>query len=357
MPHPGARQQAFIPVNQSLTESCRTAGEWGVVYPPRHPSARWLPLVIARSLSHVRLFVTPRTAACLAPLTSTISEFAHIYVGCVSDAINHLILCCSLLLVPSVFPSIRVFSNESAFHIRWPKYGSFSFSFGPSNGYSGLISFRTDWFNLLAFQETFKSLLLHHNLKASILQLSVFFVIQLWHPYMTTGKNIALTKWIFVGKVISLLFNVLSRFVIAFLPRSKHLLISWLQSPSAVILEPEKIRSATASTFLPYICHEMMGTDAMILVFLNVSSQLFHSPLSPLSVSSLAPLCFQLLEWYYLHIRGDWYLSQQSWFHLVILPVWHFSWCTLHRSKQGDSIQPWHTPFPIWTSPLFCVSF
>ena len=153
---------------------------------------------------------------------------------------NHLILCYPLLL-PSIFPSIRVFSNESALRIRWPKYWSFSFNISPSNEHAGLISFRMDWLNLLAVQGTLKSLLQHHNSKAPI-QRSAFFIVQLSHPYMTTGKTIALTRWTFAGKVMSLLFNMLSRLVITFLPRSNRLLISWLQSPSAVILEPPKIK-------------------------------------------------------------------------------------------------------------------
>ena len=177
---------------------------------------------------------------------------------------NHLILCHPLLLLPSICPSIRVFSNESALHIRWPKYQSFSFNISPSNENPGLIFFRMDWSDLLAFQGTLKSLLQHHSSKPSILQRSAFFTVQLAHPYMTTEKIIALTRWTFVGKVMSLLFNMLSRLVITFLPRSKLLLISWLQSPSAVILEPPKIKSATVS---PSIYHEMMGPDAMILVF------------------------------------------------------------------------------------------
>ena len=171
------------------------------------------------------------------------------------------------LLMPSIFPSIRVFSNESALCIRWPKYWSFSFNISPSNEHSGLISFRMDWLDLLAVQGTLKSLLKQHSSKASILQRSAFFTVQLSHPYMTTGKTIALTRQTFVGKVMSLLFNMLSRLVITFLPRSKHLLISWLQSPSAVILEPKKIKSATVSTVSPSICYEVMGPDAMILVF------------------------------------------------------------------------------------------
>ena len=179
---------------------------------------------------------------------------------------NHLILCCPLQLLPSIFPSIRVFSRESTLHMRWPKYWSFSFSIGPSNEYSGLISFRTDWLDLLPVQGTLKSLLQHHSSETSVLWCSAFFIVQLSHPYMTTGKTIALTRWTFVGKVMSLLFNMLSRLVIAFLPRSKCLLISWLQSPSAVILEPPKLKSVTVSIVSPSICHGVMGLDAMILV-------------------------------------------------------------------------------------------
>ena len=154
---------------------------------------------------------------------------------------NHLVLCHPILLLPSIFPSIRVFSNDSALHIRWPKYWSFSFSISPSNEYSGLISFRMDWFDLPAVQGTLKSLLQHHSSKASILWSSAFVMVQLSHPDRTTGKTIALTLWTFVIKVTSMLFKMLSRFVTAFLPKNKHLLISWLQSSPAVILEPKKI--------------------------------------------------------------------------------------------------------------------
>ena len=161
---------------------------------------------------------------------------------------NDLILCYTLLLLPSIFPRIRVFSNESALHIGWPKYWSFSFSISPSNEHSGLISFRMDWLDLVALQGTLKSLLWHHSPKASNLQRSAFFIVQLSHPYMTTGKIIALTRWTFVGKVMFLLFNMLSRLVITFLQRSKCLFISWLQSPSAVILEPPKIKYVTVCT-------------------------------------------------------------------------------------------------------------
>ena len=177
---------------------------------------------------------------------------------------NQLILSHPLLLPPSIFPSIRVFSNKSVLCIRWPKYWSFSFSNSPSNEYSGLISFRMDWLDLLAIHGTLKSLLQNNSLKTSILQHSAFFIVQLSHAYMTTGKTIALTRWTFVDKVMSLLFNMLSSLVITFLPRSKRLLISWLQSSSAVILELRKIKSATVS---PSICHEVMGPDAMVLVF------------------------------------------------------------------------------------------
>ena len=170
---------------------------------------------------------------------------------------NHLILYRPLLLLPPIPPSIRVFSNESTLHMRWPKYWSFSLSISPSNEHPGLISFRMDWLDLLAVQGTLKSLLQHHSSKASILQRSAFFTVQVSHPYTTTGKTIALTRWIFVGKVISLLFNMLSRLVITFLPSSKRLLISWLQSPSAVILEPQKIKSDTVSTVSPSISHSI----------------------------------------------------------------------------------------------------
>ena len=180
---------------------------------------------------------------------------------------NHLILCCPLLLPPSIFPSIRVFSNESVLRIRWLKYWSFSFSISLSSEYSGLISFRMNWLDLLAVQGTLKSLLQHHSSKASILRRSAFSIVQFSHPYMTTGKTIALTRQTFVGKVMSLLFNRLSRLVITFLPRSKRLLNSWLQSPSAVILEFQNIKSDTFSTVFPSFTHEVMGLDAMLFVY------------------------------------------------------------------------------------------
>uniref|UniRef100_A0AC11DJZ0 Uncharacterized protein n=1 Tax=Ovis aries TaxID=9940 RepID=A0AC11DJZ0_SHEEP len=179
---------------------------------------------------------------------------------------SHLILCRPLLLLPPIPPSIRVFSNQSTLRMRWPKYWSFSFSIIPSKEIPGLI-FRMDWLDLLAVQGTLKSLLQYHSSEASILRHSAFFTVQLSHPYMTTGKTIALTGRILVGKVMSPLLNILSRLIITFLPRSKCLLISWLQSPSAVILEPKKIKSDIVSTVSPSISHEVMGPDAMIFIF------------------------------------------------------------------------------------------
>ena len=174
------------------------------------------------------------------PVRHQLPEFTQTHVCWVGDAIQPPHPLSSLLLPSLIFPSIRVFSNESALRMRWSKYWSFSFNISPSNEYSGLISFRVDWLDLLAVQGTLKSLLQHHSSKPSILQHSAFFIVQLSHPYMTTGKTIALTRWTFIGKVMSLLFNMLSRLVMTFLPRSKRLLISWLQLPSAVILEPQK---------------------------------------------------------------------------------------------------------------------
>ena len=180
---------------------------------------------------------------------------------------NHLILCCPLLLLPTIPPSIRVFSNESAFHIRWPKWWSFRFNISPSSEHPGLISLRMDWLDLLAVQGTLKSFLQHHSSETSLLRYSAFFMVQLSHPYMTTGKAIALTRWIFVGNEMSLLFNMLSRLVIAFLPRSKCLLISWLQSLSAVILEPPQNKvSHCFPIYLPW----SDGTGCHVLSFLNV---------------------------------------------------------------------------------------
>ena len=231
---------------------------------------------------------------------------------------------------PQSIPASMSFPMSRLFASSWPKYWSCSFSNSPSNVYSGLISLRIDWFNLLVVQGILKNLVQHHNSKTSILQCSAFFMAQLSHLYMTTGKTIAFTIWTFVGKEMSFLFNTLSRFVRA---RSKHLLNPCLLSPSAVILEPKKTKSVTASTFSPSICYEVMGPDVMILVFwmLNFKSA-FSLSSSPSSRGSLVPLCFQLLEWYHLHIWGCWYFFWQSCFQLVIQPAQHFTWYTLHIS-------------------------
>ena len=213
-----------------------------------------------QSLSRVRLFATPWIAAHQASLSITIS-WSSLRLASIESLMpsSHLILCHPLLLLPPIPPSIRFFSNESTLRMRWPKYWFFSFGISPSKEHPGLISFRMDWLDLLAVQGTLKSVLQHHHSKASILRHSAFFTVQLSHPYMTNGKTIALTRPNFVDEVRSLLLNILSRMVITFLPRSKCLLISWLQSPSAVILEPPKIKSDTVSTVSPSISHEVMG--------------------------------------------------------------------------------------------------
>ena len=215
-------------------------------------------------------------AACQSSLSFTISWslLNHRSIESVMPS-HHLIFCHPLLLLPSVFPSIRVFSKESTLCIRWPKYWSFNFSISPSNEYAVFIYFRTDWFDLLEVQGTLKSLLKRHRLKTSILRHSAFFMIQISHLYMTTGKTIALTIWTFVCKVMHLLFNMLSMFIIAFLPRSKRLLISWLQSLFAVILEKIKSVTVTVSIVPPSICHEVMGMDAMIAFYFSFLTNLF----------------------------------------------------------------------------------
>ena len=231
-----------------------------------------------QSLSCVRLFATPWIAARQASLSITISwsSLGFMSIKSVMPS-SHLILGHPLLLLHPIPPSIKVFSNESTLCMRWPKYWSCSFSIIPSKEIPGLISFIMDWMNLLAVQGTLKSLLQHHSSKASILWRSAFFTVQLSHPYMTTGKTIALTRRTLVGKVMSLLLNMLSRLVITFLPRSKRLLISWLQSPSAMILEPPKMKSDTVSTVSPSIAQEVMGPDAMIFVFWMLSCKLTFS--------------------------------------------------------------------------------
>ena len=235
-----------------------------------------------QSFSRVWLFATLWTTAHQASLSITNSRSLPkpMSIELVMPS-NHVILCRPLLLLPSTFPSIRVFSNESALPIRWPEYWSFSFNIGPSNEHPGLISFRMDWVDLPAVQETLKSLLQHHSSKASIFQCSAFFIVQLSHPYMTTGKTIDLTRQTFADKVMSLLFNMLSRLVITFLPRSKRFLISWLQSPSAVILEPRKIKSDTFHCFPIYFpwsdgtrCHDLSSLN--VELYANFSTLLSH---------------------------------------------------------------------------------
>ena len=230
-------------------------------------------VLVVQSISHVKLFATPWSEACQSSLSFTVSQsLLKLMPIELMIPSYQLILCHLLLLLPSIFPSSRVFSSELTLHIRWPKYWSLSFSFSisSSNGYSGLISFRIDWVDLLAVQGTLKSLLQHWDSKASILWCSSLFMVQLSHLYMTTGEIIALTRWAFVGKVMSLLFNMLYRLVIAFLPRSKCLLISWMQSLSAVILEPKKLKSVAVSIFFPLIyLPKVMGLDAMIVVPLS----------------------------------------------------------------------------------------
>ena len=226
------------------------------------------------------------------PVHHQLPEFTQTHVHQSVMPSSHLILCHPLLLLPLIPPSIRVFSNESGL-MTWPKYWSFSFSIIPSKEHPSLISFRMDWLDLLAAQGTLKSLLQHHSAKASILRHSAFCTVQLSHPYMTTGNTIALTRRTFVGKVMSLLFNMLSRLVITFLPRSNRLLISWLQSPPAVILESKKIKSDTVSTVSPSTAHEVMGPDATIFVFWMLSFRPTFSLSSSLpSRGFLVPLHF-----------------------------------------------------------------
>ena len=278
---------------------------------------------------------------------------------------NHLNLCHPFLLLTSIFPSIRIFSNESALCIRWPKYWSFSFSISPSNEYSGLISFRIDWLDLLEVQGTLKSLLQHHCSRASILQRSAFFIMQLSQPYMTTGKTIALTKWTFVGKVMSLIFNMLSRFDTAFFPRSKCLLISWLQSPSAVILEPKKIKSVTVSIFSSSIFHEVLGLGAVILVFWMLSFKLAF----PLSFFTFIKRLFSSSSLSAIQVVSSAYLRLLIFLLEILTPAYASSspaFCTMYSAyklnKQGDNIQPWRTAFPIWNQsvvpcPVLTVAF
>ena len=255
-----------------------------------------------QSLSRVWLVVIPWTAACQASpsITNSQSVLRLMSIKSVMPS-NHLILCRPPLLLPSIFPSISAFSNESVLRIRWPKDWSFSFSNSPSNEYTGLISFRIDGFDFFALQETLKSLLQHRGSKASILQCSAFFMVQLSQSYVTTGKTIAWIRQTLVGKVMSLLFNTWSRFVIAFLPRSKHLLISRLQSPSAVILEPKKTKYVTVSIVSPSICREVIRTRCHDLSFWMVSFK------PGFSLSS-----FTVIKRLYLYILENDHFSKSS---------------------------------------------
>ena len=281
------------------------------------------------------------------PVPHHLPEFAQVDESVVPS--NHLILCHPLLLLTSAFPSIRVFSSESAVCIRKPKYWSFSFSISPSNEYSGLISFKTDWFDLPTVRGMLKSLLQHHSLKASILWCSgFFFIAQLSHPYMTSGKTIAWSIWTFIGKVMSLLFSTLSRFVITFLPRGNRFPISWLQSPSAVILEPRKRKSITAPRFSPSVRHEVMGLDAMILVSLIFSFKLAFSP----SFVTLIKRLFSSFLLSTIRVVSSTYLklilssNLDSSFN-PSSPEFHMMCSVYKLNKQGDNKQPCHTPFSI----------
>ena len=251
-----------------------------------------------------------------------------------------------------IFPSIRVFSDESALCIRWPRYWSFSFNISPSNEHPGLISFKMDWLDLLAVQGILKSLLQHHSSKASILWCSAFLIVQLSHAYMTTGKNIAFTRWTFVGKVMSLLFNMLSKLVLTSLPRSKCLLISWLQSPSAVILEPRKIKLATLS---PFICHAVMVPDAMRLVFWMLS----FKPTFSLSSFIFLKRLFSSSLLSAIKVVSSAYLRLLIFLLAILIPACASSspafllmYSAYKLNNQGDNIQPWCTPFPIWNQPV-----
>ena len=306
-----------------------------------------------QSLRRVWLFVTPWTAAHQVSLSIT-NYRRLLKLRSVESVMpsKHLTLCRPLLL-PSVFPSIRVFSKESVLCIRWPKYWSFSFNISPSNDYSGLISFRMNWLDLLAAQETLKSLFQHHSLKAPTLRYSACFILQLSHPYMTTGKTIALTRWTFVGKVMSLLFNMLSRLVIAFLPRS--LLNSWLQSPSAVILKPKKIKSLTVSIVSPSICHELMGPDAMIFIFWMLS----FKPIFSLSTFTFIKRLFSSSSLSAIRVVSSACLRLLIFLPSILIPACASSspaflmlYSTYTLNKQGDNTQPWHTPFPFWNQSV-----
>ena len=285
-------------------------------------------------------------------------KLAQTHVHRVSDDIQPFHSLSSPSPLPLIFPSISIFSNESVFCNRWPKYWTFSFSISPSNEYSGLISSMIDCFDLLVVQGALKSLLQHHSSKASVLLCSAFFMVQLSHPYMTTGKTIVLTRWTIVGKVMSLFFNMLSRFVIAFLPRSKHLLISWLQSPSAVILEPKKIKFVTVSIVSPPICHEVMGLDAMIFIFWILS----FKPAISLSSFTFFKRLFSFSSLSAVRVLSSAYLRWLIFLPAILIPACALSSPAFHTmsfayklNKQDYNIQPWCTPFPIWNHAAYRV--
>ena len=315
----------------------------------------WIVFVVIQFLIPILLFATPvaKTTVRQASLSFIISQNS-LKLMSIESVIpsNHLIFCNSLLFLPSIFSIIRVFSNELALLIRWQNYWSFSFSISPSNQYSGLISFRLDWFDLFAIEGTLKSLLQHHSSKASILWHSAFFTVQL--SYVTTGKTIALTRQTFIGKVISLLFNMLSRFFIAFLLRSKYLLYSWLQSPSAEILEPKKIKYVTASTYPPSICHEVMGPDVMIIVFWMTS----FKPAFSLSSFTLIKRLFSYSSLSAIRVVSSAYLRLLIFFQAILIPACASSSPAFHMMCSACKLnkQPWHIPFPIWKQ-LFLLWF
>ena len=308
-----------------------------------------------QSPSCVRLFSTPWTAACQTSLsiTNSRSSLKLMSIESVMPS-NYLILCRPFSSCP-IFPSIKVFSNESALHIRCPKYWRFSFSISPSNEHPGLISFRMDWLDLLAVQRTLKSLLQHHSSKASIFRRSAFFIVQLSHPYTTTGKTIALTRWTFIGKVISLLFNKLSRLLIAFPPSNKHLLISWLQSPSAMILESQEIKSVTVSIISASICHEVMGPDAMIFVFWMFS----FKPIFSLFCFTFIKRLFSSFLLFAIRVVSFAYLRLLIFLLAILIPACASSspafpmmYSAYKLNKHSDNIQPWCAPFPIWNQAV-----
>ena len=285
-----------------------------------------------QSLSHFWLFVTPWIAARQASLSITNSQSSSklMSIKLVMPS-SHLILCHPLLLLPPIPPSSRVFSNESTLHMRWPKYWSFSFSISPSKEIPGLISFRMDWLDLLAVQGTLKSLLQHHSSKASIFQCSPFFIVQLSHPYMTTGKTIALTRQTFFGKVMSLL-------LICYLgchnfPSKEQASFNFMATVTICSdFGAKKIKSLTVSIDSPSRCYEVMGPDAMTLVFWMLT---FRPNFSSSSFTFIERLFSSLLSdigWCHLHIWEYWYFSQKTGFQLVLHALWHFAWCTLHIS-------------------------